>query len=193
MRQENAYVPDHIAMTKAACVQPCAGIACVRISSRSTALADASMRTPLSLRSFDEFTVAAPWPDSWLLLSETLTPAELVSRARQLTGDPDALVVDLSDFYETFDISGSEAMTVLAAGSAVDFKGTAPPIAAATRLAHFDVLVAYFTTEHFRILVPRSYAGDLAAWLTRAAKYATAGRDNPARNFPRLPAKGMRL
>jgi heterotetrameric sarcosine oxidase gamma subunit len=147
-------------------------ISCARIAIRSPLAPDHAIFKckPLHYLDSGSFAVMGVWPGSWLLISDTVAPAQLVACAEELADCENSLVVDVSDLYEVFDIEGPSAREIIASGCAVDFEIAPPPMVVPTRLSHFDVVVAFSSWESFRILVPRSFADDLEAWLNRAAK-----------------------
>jgi len=159
-----------------------AAISCVKIAGRPRISPDNGPlpTAPLHCSEIDGFAVMRVWPDAWLLSSDTLTPSILLARAEELADRSASLVVDVSDFYEAFDIEGRAARDVIASGCAVDFETSTPPMATAARLSHFDVIIIFRAPERFRVLIARSYADDLEEWLIRAAKYAHMPDSNGA-------------
>lgn len=155
-------------------VQRRAAVSCARIAGRSPEAQDHPIFgcEPLHVANGGGFVAMRVGPDSWLLYSDTLAPAQLVACAEDLTNRKNSLTADVSDFYEVFDVEGTSACEIMAAGCAVDFEVAVPPMAVPTRLSHFDVVIAFISRESFRILVARSFADDLEAWLDRAVKYA---------------------
>jgi sarcosine oxidase subunit gamma len=115
---------------------------------------------------------------SWLV-SET-SPAgaaqvlKIAAEAR-----PVAAVVDQSDAFVCFSISGRASRDLLACGSSVDFRPERFPGSrcAATSLGKVAVLIhALPAVGSFEVYVPRSFAADTHAWLLRVASELEAAR-----------------
>jgi sarcosine oxidase subunit gamma len=109
---------------------------------------------------------------SWLV---TATNPVGVVQLRKVSVDAGAIaaVVDQSDAFVCFSISGPASSDLLASGSSVDFRADRfPPLrCAATNLGKVAVLIHSLPTANsFELYVPRSFADDTQAWLLRVAK-----------------------
>ncbi len=107
-------------------------------------------------------------PDRWLAVRDSGAPLH-DAMARPLQGL--AAVVDQSDGYAVFDVSGPCARWVLSKGVPVDLHpdAFAPDAVAVTLLAHMGAIV-WRSGAGFRIAVFRSYRESFRHWLQEAAR-----------------------
>jgi sarcosine oxidase, subunit gamma len=98
-------------------------------------------------------------PDEWLVVGPA--PA---------TEAPDGCgVVEVSAQYTTFELSGSAARDVLAHGCALDLERLGADGCAQTTLARAAVTIWATAPDRYRLIVRRSFARYLAAWLLDAS------------------------
>ncbi|MDE2869800.1 MAG: sarcosine oxidase subunit gamma [Chloroflexota bacterium] len=114
--------------------------------------------------------VTAIWlgPDEWLLLAEHHQSDALVADLQDALASHFASVVDISAGQTVIRLRGPSTLDVLARGCALDLHPTVfPPGACAqTLLARAQaLLVAVDDTPTFDIVVRRSFAPYVAAWL----------------------------
>ncbi len=125
--------------------------------------------------------VTALWlgPDEWLLICQPGSERKLMVKLREALQGVHAAVTDLTDARTTIRIQGPGAREVLAKGCSLDLHPRAfPPGAVAqSRLAKADVLLhrvdqegADMAEPAFDLLVGRSFAGYLWAWLEEASR-----------------------
>jgi sarcosine oxidase subunit gamma len=110
-------------------------------------------------------------PDEWLVVAEGETGL-LPRLERALTGRR-ALLSDLSSSRVILAIGGSAARALLAAGCGLDLHPRAfgPGQCAQTLFARLPVILDQLDeAPHYRLLVQRSYARWLYAWLIDAAE-----------------------
>jgi len=108
-------------------------------------------------------------PDEWLVVAEGETDIEAALR-EVLTGDRDA-IVDVSDQRTTFELAGPHAREILAMGCSVDLhpRVFGPGRHVETMLARAGVILLQVDdAPTFRLLVRRSFAAYMAAWLADA-------------------------
>ena len=116
----------------------------------------------------------ATWlgPDEWLLLTEHHQPDSLVTDLQAALTAHFASVVDTSAGQTVIRLSGPSTLDVLARGCALDLHPSVfPPGACAqTLLARAQaLLIAVDATPTFDIIVRRSFAPYVAAWLQDSA------------------------
>ena len=116
----------------------------------------------------------ATWlgPDEWLLLTEHHQPDSLVTDLQTALTGRFASVVDTSAGQTVIRLSGPSTLDVLARGCALDLHPSVfPPGACAqTLLARAQaLLIAVDATPTFDIIVRRSFAPYVAAWLQDSA------------------------
>lgn len=112
-------------------------------------------------------------PDEWLLLAEHHQPDSLVTDLQASLTGRFASVVDTSAGQTVIRLSGPSALDVLARGCALDLHTSVfPPGACAqTLLARAQVLlIVVDDTPTFDIVVRRSFAPYVAAWLKDSAR-----------------------
>lgn len=119
-------------------------------------------------------TLAAIWlgPDEWLLLAEHLQPAPLLADLQAALAGHFASVVDITAGQTVIRLSGPSTLDVLARGCALDLHPSVfPPGACAqTLLARAQaLLIAVDATPTIDIIVRRSFAPYVAAWLQDSA------------------------
>jgi sarcosine oxidase subunit gamma len=102
-------------------------------------------------------------PDEWLVLSDSLTPAELAHRLRG-----SGSLVDVSAQRTVLRLTGPDARDVLSAGCALDLAAFPPGSAAQTTLAKAGI-VLLAEEDGYRVLVRSSFAHYLTEWLADAA------------------------
>lgn len=108
-------------------------------------------------------------PDEWLVVAEEDADLETELRA-VLTGDRDA-IVDVSDQRTTFELAGPRARAILGMACSIDLHPRAfgPGRCAETMLARAGVVLWQVDdTPTFRLLVRRSFAAYVVAWLLDA-------------------------
>jgi sarcosine oxidase subunit gamma len=111
-------------------------------------------------------------PDEWLLVAEGAA-LDLVPRLERAVIDRRAAVSDLSSSRVIIDIRRSDARALLAAGCGLDLHPRAfgPGHCAQTLLARVPVILDQLDeAPHYRVLVRRSHARWLYAWLIDAAE-----------------------
>lgn len=106
-------------------------------------------------------TVLSSGPGQWLVVDERESGEAWHARLRAAL-DENACVTDLTHARVAIAIEGEQAASVLLAGCALDIEAMAPGDCAATRLAHFHVLIECVRARSFRLFVTRSFA--VAAW-----------------------------
>ncbi len=120
--------------------------------------------------------LSAIWlgPDEWLLLTEHHQPDTLVTDLQAALTGHFASVVDTSAGQTVVRLSGPSALDILARGCALDLHPSVfPPGACAqTMLARAQaLLIAVDDTPTFDIIVRRSFAPYVAAWLQDSAHH----------------------
>ncbi len=119
--------------------------------------------------------LSAIWlgPDEWLLLAEHDQSEALVNDLQATLTDHVASIVDISAGQTVIRLSDPSALDVLARGCALDLHPSVfPPGACAqTMLARAQaLLIAVDATPTFDIVVRRSFAPYVAAWLQDSAR-----------------------
>ncbi len=128
--------------------------------------------TPNTTAAGQELLAAWLGPDEWLLLTEHHQPDALVTNLQAALTGHFASVVDTSAGQTVIRLSGPSALDVLARGCALDLHPSAfPPGACAqTLLARAQaLLIAVDAAPTFDIIVRRSFAPYVAAWLQDSA------------------------
>lgn len=141
--------------------------------------------TPNTTTAGQELLAAWLGPDEWLLLTEHHQPDALVTDLQAALTGHFASVVDTSAGQTVIRLSGPSALDVLARGCALDLHPSVfPPGACAqTLLARAQaLLIAVDDTPTFDIIVRRSFAPYVAAWLEDSAR--EFGLRFPASNTP---------
>lgn len=129
--------------------------------------------TPNTTAAGQELLAAWLGPDEWLLLTEHHQPDALVKDIQTALNGHVASVVDTSAGQTVIRLSGPSALDVLARGCALDLHPSVfPPGACAqTLLARAQaLLIAVDDTPTFDIIVRRSFAPYVAAWLKDSAR-----------------------
>jgi sarcosine oxidase, subunit gamma len=111
-------------------------------------------------------------PDEWLIVAEG-EASDLVPRLERALGGRRAAIHDLSSSRAIIEIRGDGARALLAAGCGLDLHPRAfgPGQCAQTLLARVPVILDQIDdAPHYRLLVRRSYARWLHAWLVDAAE-----------------------
>ncbi len=93
-------------------------------------------------------------PDEWLVLGGRETDYEIAC--------------DVSANRVVFELSGPDARTVLAAGTAIDLRALEPGRCAQTLLARAQVILQCTAVDTYRIFVRPSFAAYLTDWLEDA-------------------------
>ena len=119
-------------------------------------------------------TLRALWlgPDEWLVVAEGDAP-DLLPRLERAVAGRRAAISDLSSSRAIIEIGGSGARDLLASGCGLDLHPRAfgPGRCAQTLLARLPVILDQIdAAPHYRVLVRRSYARWLIAWLIDAAQ-----------------------
>lgn len=106
-------------------------------------------------------------PQRWLLRSAA--DPEWHTRVAGLAGDPRVSVVDVSDGYTMFAITGADAAEILAQASPLDVHPSAFPGNGASFTEFFgQTALIVRRNDGFLIAVESSYADFVGAWLERA-------------------------
>ena len=113
-------------------------------------------------------------PDHWLLVSNSMTPASIVSNCKESFGETLYNALDYSAGLSVLRISGANARELLATGSGLDFRAEEFPIGTCcrTRFAQIAAIVISEGEEQFDIYVDRSYEAYLRAWLMDYTGYS---------------------
>ncbi len=130
--------------------------------------------TPNTTTASEELSAIWLGPDEWLLLAEHHQPDSLVTDLQAALTAHFASVVDTSAGQTVIRLSGLSALDVLARGCALDLHPSAfPPGACAqTLLARAQaLLIAVDDTPTIDIIVRRSFAPYVAAWLQDSAHH----------------------
>ena len=130
--------------------------------------------TPNTTAAGQELLAAWLGPDEWLLLTEHHQPDSLVTDLQAALNGHVASVVDTSAGQTVIRLSGPSALDVLARGCALDLDPSVfPPGACAqTLLARAQaLLIAVDDTPTIDIIVRRSFAPYVAAWLQDSARH----------------------
>ncbi|MFN3460122.1 MAG: sarcosine oxidase subunit gamma [Oceanibaculum sp.] len=126
---------------------------------------------PLTSTAGDKATMCWLGPDEWLLLCAEEEREILQAALETGLAGQHASVVDVSDAYLGFDVTGEKAAELLAKGCSLDLHPTAFPVGrvARTTLAKADITLLR-TAEGFRLYVLRSFADYAGLWLEDAAR-----------------------
>lgn len=116
---------------------------------------------------------AALWlaPDGWLLISDTLAPAELAREARHALDGRTGAAVDVSDALVTLELSGPGMRALLARSTGLELteEALAPGRCTRTRFAQLAVILRPRASDRVEILVDRGPAHWLCEWLADAS------------------------
>lgn len=129
--------------------------------------------TPNTTTANQELLAAWLGPDEWLLLSQHHRSDSLVTNLQAALTGHVASVVDISAGQTVIRLSGPSALDVLARGCALDLHPSvfAPGACAQTMLARAQaLLIAVDDTPTVDIIVRRSFAPYVAAWLQDSAR-----------------------
>ena len=129
--------------------------------------------TPNTTTASEELSAIWLGPDEWLLLAEHDQSEALVNDLQATLTDHVASIVDISAGQTVIRLCGPATLEVLARSCALDLHPSVfPPGACAqTMLARAQaLLIAVDATPTFDIIVRRSFAPYLAAWLEDSAR-----------------------
>ena len=120
-------------------------------------------------------------PDHWLLVSNSMTLASIVSNCKESLGETLYNAVDYSAGMSVLRISGSNARELLATGSGLDFRAEKFPIETCcrTRFAQIAAIIVSEGPEQFDIYVDRSYGAYLREWLMDSLSISARTATNP--------------
>jgi sarcosine oxidase, subunit gamma len=126
---------------------------------------------PLTSAAGDKATACWLGPDEWMVLCAEEEREALQAALETALAGLHASVVDVSDAYLGFAITGEKATELLAKGCSLDLHPTAFPEGrvARTTLAKADITLLR-TAEGFRLYVLRSFADYTGLWLEDAAR-----------------------
>jgi sarcosine oxidase, subunit gamma len=116
--------------------------------------------------------------DEWLIITPDGRETRMALRLLDALGDVHCAITDVTDLREGFEIAGSHAPDVLRKGCAVDLHPRVFTAGACvqTALARVRVTLRHIdAAPTYEVLVERSFAGYLAAWLDDAAVEFTRG------------------
>jgi len=108
-------------------------------------------------------------PDQYLLISESLSSAEVITALDSQFNGSGATWVDLSQARTVFELSGPHVRDILAKGCPLDLDALQPGDCAPCLLAHFNILLHCQAPDRFEILVFRSFGRACLEWLEHAA------------------------
>ncbi|MEM7171021.1 MAG: sarcosine oxidase subunit gamma family protein [Pseudomonadota bacterium] len=118
-----------------------------------------------------------PWvamrvgPDHWMFLGENRVEQSLNEMIEGAVARSDLSIIEVSDAYEGFDLSGPEVLEVMAQGTPLDLRPAAFPEEGASFTSFFGrrvVLLRHREPTGFKVLVERSYGDYLKACLETA-------------------------
>lgn len=142
-------------------------------------------------------------PREWLVLGETGEAAHLTEHLNNITADAVALVVEVTDRTLHLQITGSQAMELLAKGISLDTSLVSSGSCCRTRLANMHCTIARTGAgEGFELIADQAYGVYLHTWLMHAAQDLQAacaecqGAPPPFRSneaITPLPGRGMRV
>ena len=126
---------------------------------------------PLTSAAGEKANVCWLGPDEWLLLCAEDGREALQTALETALAGQHASVVDVSDAYVGFAVTGPKAAELLAKGCSLDLHPTAfaQGRVARTTLAKADITLLR-TAEGFRLYILRSFADYAGLWLTDAAR-----------------------
>ena len=112
-------------------------------------------------------------PDEWLVTAPEAASPGLLTRLQRAVGGRRAAITDLSSSRAVLALSGARASDLLAAGCGLDLHPRVfrPGQCAQTLFARMPIILDQTGADppQYRLLVRRSYARWLAAWLIDAA------------------------
>ncbi|KZC97636.1 sarcosine oxidase subunit gamma [Oceanibaculum pacificum] len=126
---------------------------------------------PLTSMAGDKATALWLGPDEWLLLCAEADRAGLQQALEANLADLHASVVDVSDAYSGFAVTGPKAAELLSKGCAIDLHPVAFAEGKVVRslLAKADITLLR-TAADFQLYVLRSFAAYTRLWLDDAAR-----------------------
>lgn len=107
-------------------------------------------------------------PDECFLRFGIAHEEDMLAQLRLATGDAHAAIALVSDASVGFDLTGEDALSVLAQGCPMDLDGMPADACARTLLGRVPMLVARIEGG-FALWVERSHASHVQAWLEAAA------------------------
>ena len=118
--------------------------------------------------------MTAMWlgPDEWLVRTDDGKEGNLADALRQAVKGQHAAVTPVSDAYQVFRISGSEARAVLNQGAGIDLhpRSFSPGKCVRTNLGKMGVILHQIDdTPSYDVYAWRSYANYVRLWLHTAA------------------------
>ena len=135
-------------------------------------------------RAIDASNVTLLWtgPQQWLLTSEQIETASLMSQLEEIMAHTDATVVDLSHSRVRLRITGSQTRALLAKGCPLDIESLTAGDCATTHLGAITVTIHWRENDACDLYVSRSFAVSLWEWLFDAAgefgcHYSAMGSD----------------
>jgi len=107
-------------------------------------------------------------PDRWLLVSNSRSADSLVEKCGEALADVLHNAVDNSAGLAVFQLTGTGARDLLAAGCGIDFRTERFPAGncCRTRFAQIAAVIAAVGLEQFDVYVDRSYETYLGNWLS---------------------------
>ena len=110
-------------------------------------------------------------PDEWLLIGSVAHAASMTAGIEEAGRELPLSLVDISDRFLAWDIAGSRAEELLAAGCPVDLAASAFPVGHCSRTLFGKATVMLWRTgeDAFRLEVARSFGPYVTALLARAA------------------------
>lgn len=120
--------------------------------------------------------ITAMWlgPDEWLIKTDDGKEGALADALRQAVKGQHAAVTPVSDAYQVFRISGSEARAVLNQGTGIDLhpRSFTPGKCVRTSLGKTGVILHQVDdTPSYDVYAWRSYANYVRLWLDKAAGF----------------------
>ncbi len=97
-------------------------------------------------------------PDSWLAVSETLSPAELVEALRPTDSASTATVTDISHGKAVLRVSGAAAADLIATGTPIDIQSARPGDSMASLHGPYQIHLHVVGADVFDLYVASSYA-----------------------------------
>jgi len=174
----SALPPARVAVSQTASVEVISAGSYVRlqISSRDPAPAEIDvlgttlLREPDSCRALDPI---AWWlaPQTWLVASREHSSTALIAALESACAGRSCAIVDVSDSLVALQVSGPSAREILARGTGFDVRAAsfAPGRSARVAFAQLPVLLRPIAEDDFELLVDRSAARWLVAWLSTTA------------------------
>jgi len=106
-------------------------------------------------------------PEHWLLMSDSLSAHEVITKCDDLLVDLTHNAVDYSDALAGLRLSGGDVRELLSSGCALDFRPASFPQGACqlTRFAQIAVAILASGDNQYDLFVDRSYASYVTSWL----------------------------